>query len=138
MSHNASVKIDVTSTGAAKAAGGWARKMIWGGAIVAIAGLLLNSRLATGFAVGWMIAAINMSWLLRAARQCLALDAEKAAVKGGRAYYARFAATTLAFTIVVSRKLIDPLPLLAGFTGSLFLIIGIMIAVAREEFRQDA
>ncbi|MBI5234834.1 MAG: ATP synthase subunit I [Deltaproteobacteria bacterium] len=138
MSHNPAEKGDVNKAGAAKTASGFARMAIWGGAIAAVAGLLLSNRPTTGFAVGWMIAAVNMSWLLRIARRCLELTPEKAARSGARTYYLRFAATALVFTIVVSRKLIDPVPLLAGFSGSLFLIIGIMIAVAREEFRQDA
>lgn len=138
MSLNAAGKIDVNKVGAAKAAGGWASKAIWGGAIVAVAGFLLDSRLATGFAVGWTIAAVNMAWLLRIVRRCLELDPEKAASSGARSYYQRFAATTIVFAIIVSRKLLSPLPLLAGFTCSLFIIIGVMIAVAREEFRQDA
>lgn len=138
MSRNAAEKIDVTKVGAAKAAGGWALKAIWGGAFGAAAGYLLGSQTATGFAVGWIIAAVNMSWLLRIVRRCLELDPEKAASRGARGYYQRFAATTIVFAIIVSRKLLSPLPLLAGFTFSLFVIIGIMIVVAREEFRQDA
>lgn len=138
MSHNLAEKGDDNKPGTAKTAGGWALKAIWGGAIAVVVGLLLGSRLATGFAVGWMIAAVNMTWLLRIVGRCLELTPEKAATSGARTYYMRFAATAIVFAIVVAWELIDPLPLLAGFTCSLFLIIGIMIAAAREEFRQDA
>lgn len=103
-----------------------------------IASLALDSPIALALAAGFVVGSINVLWLLRIARRGVTLDADRAARSVKRGYYLRFGATVAAFAVIISKGIISPWPLVAGFSLALFSVIGVMIYTAREEIFKDA
>ncbi|MBI5643468.1 MAG: ATP synthase subunit I [Deltaproteobacteria bacterium] len=95
--------------------------------------LSFGPRSAAGFAAGLLLGVINVLWLMRIAAKGVRLDSLRAGRLVARSYYLRFAATALILAIIVSRGLLNPLPLLAGLTGSILTTLGVMIFFALEE-----
>ncbi|MFQ5736008.1 MAG: ATP synthase subunit I [Thermodesulfobacteriota bacterium] len=99
----------------------------------------LKSGFAPGFALGFIVAVINVFWLMRVIRRGMSLaSSAKAARTVARSYFVRFAATAVVLTLIVSKGISSPLPLLVGLTVSIFTTLGIMIFSALEEVSQDA
>ncbi|MBI5561419.1 MAG: ATP synthase subunit I [Deltaproteobacteria bacterium] len=101
------------------------------------AGLLTNSSLATGIAAGFLLGAVNMSWLLRIAGKGMRMPAERAARAVARSYYLRFGATVFLFALVISKGWLSPWQLLAGFSLSIFGVIGVLIFAALRMMRAE-
>ncbi|MBI5493054.1 MAG: ATP synthase subunit I [Deltaproteobacteria bacterium] len=95
---------------------------------------LIKNSLASGFAAGYIIGVLNIFWLVRIVRKGINLDSKKAGRMMAGGYYARFAATAVVMTYIVAKGILTPLPLLLGFTGSIFATVGVTIFVAMEEF----
>lgn len=108
------------------------------GAAGIIASLALDSPTALALSAGFVIGSIDILWLLRIARRGITLDADRAARSVTRGYYLRFGATIAAFALLISKGIISPWPLVAGFSAALFSVIGVMIYTAREEILKDA
>lgn len=106
-----------------------------GGAAMSI-GLVTGTTAIVGIAAGYIIGAVNISWLLRILRAGVNLDAQKAAASVARGYYVRFGATCVLFYLAISRGWFNPWQLITGFSASVFIIIGVLIFVASKTFRQ--
>jgi hypothetical protein len=97
-----------------------------------------DSSLAPGFALGFIIAVANIFWLMRSVRKLASLSSMKAASVIARNYYMRFAATVAIFFLIVSQELANLLPLIAGFTVSIFTTVGMLILYSLKEVSEDA
>jgi hypothetical protein len=93
---------------------------------------------APGFALGFTVALFNIFWLMRVVRKGVALTSPKAARIVARSYFVRFAATALVLTLIVSKGVAHPLPLMLGLTVSIVTTICVMIFSALEEVSEDA
>lgn len=100
------------------------------GAAAMAYGLVAGANFMIGLAAGFLIGAVNMSWLLRILRRGINLDSQKAARSVARGYYVRFMATIIVFYVVISRGWFNPWQLIIGFSLSVFSIIVIIIVVA--------
>jgi len=115
-----------------------------GGANLA-AGVIFTSALgvfkasaAPGFALGFTVAVFNILWLMRVIRKGVSLTGPKAGKIVARSYFVRFAATAVIITLLVSRGVASPLPLMLGLTASIATTICVMIFSALEEVSEDA
>ena len=93
---------------------------------------------AQSFAIGFTVAVFNIFWLMRVIRKGVALTSPKAGRIVARSYFVRFAATAVIITLLVSKGLASPLPLILGLTASIVTTICVMIFSALEEVSQDA
>lgn len=93
---------------------------------------------AQGFAIGFTIAVFNIFWLMRVIRKGVALTSPKAGRIVARSYFVRFAATAVIITLLVSKGVTSPLPLILGLTASIVTTICVMIFSALEEVSEDA
>ncbi len=108
------------------------------GAAGVAASLALGNPTAIALATGFVVGSIDVLWLLRIAAKGVSLEADRAAASVRRGYYLRFGATVAAFALLISKGVISPWPLVAGFSLALFSVIGVMIYTAREEIFKDA
>lgn len=108
------------------------------GIILASALGVFKPSLAPGFALGFTVAVFNIFWLMRVIRKGVALTSVKAGRIVARSYFVRFAATALIITLIVSKGVASPLPLLLGLTASIVTTICVMIFSALEEVSEDA
>lgn len=100
------------------------------GATALAYGLVTGANFMVGLAVGFLIGALNMTWLMRILHRGINLDPQKAAGSVARGYYIRFLSTILAFYVVISRGWCNPWQLIIGFSLAVFSIIAILAAVA--------
>ncbi len=91
-----------------------------------------------GFLLGSSIALVNIFWLMLVIRKGMVLPAEAAAKSVARSYYVRFAATVAILTLIISKGLARPLPVLLGLTASIFTTVVVMAFTALLEVSQDA
>lgn len=105
------------------------------GAAACVYGMLTGTAIVTGIAVGYLIGAVNMSWLLRIACKGVALAPEAAARSVARSYYVRYAATVFIFALFITKGWLSPWQLVIGFSLSVFSIIGILTFFAFDNFR---
>lgn len=105
------------------------------GAAVCVYGMLTGTTVVTGIAAGYLIGAVNMSWLLRIACRGVALSPEAAARGVARSYYIRYVATVLIFALFIIRGWLSPWQLVIGFSLSVFSVIGILTFFAFDNFR---
>ncbi|OGQ53121.1 MAG: hypothetical protein A3J24_04150 [Deltaproteobacteria bacterium RIFCSPLOWO2_02_FULL_53_8] len=101
-----------------------------------LVGLVTGTTVITGLAAGYIVGAVNLSWLLRILRRGVSQDAKRAAASVARGYYVRFGATCLVFYLAVSRGWFNPWQLLIGFSVAVFFIIATLIFAASSSFRQ--
>lgn len=102
------------------------------------AALLLKSSAAPGFAVGFILGGINALLLLKIAGKGVSMPAEKAGRFVTISYIARFTLTAVVVALIIYRGFVEPWPLLAGITASVFTTVGVLIGIARKEASQDA
>lgn len=135
MASGATDTFDTITGNSAKKAG---RINLIAGAAGVVASLALGSPTALALAAGFVVGSIDVLWLLRIATRGVRLEADRAARSVVRGYYLRFGATIAAFALLISKGIISPWPLVAGFSAALFSVIGVMIYTAREEIFKDA
>lgn len=121
--------IDTLTSSAAQKTG---RVNIVIGLTGAIIGAIFSHSLLS-VAAGYLVGSLNMLWLMRIASKGVTLTADSAARSVARSYYVRFAATVLVFTLLISKGLVNPWLLVAGFSLPVFCVLGVMIYMAREE-----
>ncbi|MBI5885513.1 MAG: ATP synthase subunit I [Deltaproteobacteria bacterium] len=100
------------------------------GATALVYGFATGVNLIVGLAVGFLVGALNMAWLMRILRRGINLEPQKAAGSVARGYYIRFLSTALAFFVVISRGWCNPWQLIIGFSLAVFSVIAILAVVA--------
>lgn len=108
------------------------------GIILAAALGVFKASYAPGFALGFTVAVFNIFWLMRVIRKGVTLSSPKAGRIVARSYFLRFAATAVIITLLVSKGVASPLPLMLGLTASIVTTICVMIFSALEEVSEDA
>jgi len=108
------------------------------GVIIASALGLIRPAAAPGFALGFTVALFNIMWLMRVVRKGVSLTGPKAGRVVARSYFLRFGATAALITLIVSKGVAGPLPLITGLTASILTTLCVMIFSALEEVSEDA
>ena len=120
---------ETLTTGAAQKTG---RINLVIGILCLLAGVYFGTAVLS-VAAGYIVGTLNMLWLMRIASKGITMTPDRAAKRVARSYYVRFAATVLVFVLLISKGLLNPWLLMAGFSLPVFSVIGVMIYTAREE-----
>jgi len=80
------------------------------------AGLLAGGRLALGLLAGGGLAIINLYWLGLTIKRGITLPVTRAKRFVAMRYYIRFILTVIVISLLVTRGMVEPIPLIAGFT----------------------
>ncbi|MFQ5464849.1 MAG: ATP synthase subunit I [Thermodesulfobacteriota bacterium] len=88
---------------------------------------------AVGYAVGFVIGAVNIFWLFGIAGKGLTVPREKVARFVAVRYYLRFVITALVFMALIVKASISPVPMLIGLSASLAATIAVLIIAAKKE-----
>lgn len=80
------------------------------------AGLLAGGRLAVGLLAGGGLAIINLYWLGLTIKRGITLPVSRAKRFVAMRYYIRFILTVTVISLLVTRGVVEPIPLIAGFT----------------------
>lgn len=78
--------------------------------------LLVGGRLALGLLAGGGLAIINLYWLGLTIKRGITLPASRAKRFVAMRYYIRFILTVTVISLLVTRGIVEPIPLIAGFT----------------------
>jgi len=91
---------------------------------------------AAGFAAGYFIGFLNLLWLLSIVRKSAGMNTEKVIKYFALRYYARFLITAGLIVFLVSRKFFaKPWTPVMGITVSIFIAVGALIILAKEELK---
>lgn len=80
------------------------------------AGLLAGGRLALGLLAGGGLAIINLYWLGLTIKRGITLPVTRAKRFVAMRYYIRFILTVIVISLLVTTGIVEPIPLIAGFT----------------------
>lgn len=100
------------------------------GTIIAAA---IKGEAALGFAVGYAIGVVNLTWLMSIAKRGALMPPEKASRFVAVRYYIRFLLTAAIFAALIYFKILNPWSPVIGLTASFFTAIGLLIILAKEE-----
>lgn len=95
--------------------------------------LLKGGPVAIAYAVGFALGAVNLLWLFRIVTRGMGLPPEKVSRFVTARYYLRFAVTAFVFFALITRELVEPVPLLVGLTASVAVTMAALIHAARKE-----
>ena len=95
--------------------------------------LLKGGPVAVAYAVGFALGAVNLLWLFRIVTRGMGLPPEKVSRFVTVRYYLRFAVTAFVFFALITREIVEPVPLLVGLTASVAVTMAALIYAARKE-----
>ncbi len=105
--------------------------------IVAVVGAVVSAmvswRAALSFCAGYIIGVANVLLLLNIAKKGVEMESMEAGRYVASRYYARYAGTIIALSVLIATGIVKAWPALAGLTLCIFTTITAIIFAARKE-----
>lgn len=94
---------------------------------------LVNGSLAPDFAAGYIMGVANLVWLFIIARRAMSKGVHFAGRMVARNYYIRFLLTAVILILLISKGIMNPVPMVAGLSTAIFVSIGAMVLSIQAE-----
>ncbi len=106
------------------------------GLVVAAVTSVVFTGFSAGFLAGYLLGFFNLVWLFRIVKKGMTLKPERVMAFVSSRYYARFILTTILIGIIVAKGLLGTAgPPLTGIALSVLVSTGVLIFIAKEEFK---
>ena len=122
-----------TTTVNAIAARAGLNNLVAGTAAASLCYLFFDKDVALGFAAGLLVGLLNLYLLTRSTLKGISLAPEAARLFFVKRYISRFIMTVAALVVLLVKTPVTPLPLMGGFTFTLFVAITTLFFMAHRD-----